>query len=45
MFPDRNEKKSLLPNLIKTGKQPTVRTFQNDEQKFDPYKKLFSNLF
>ena len=45
IFPNGIEKKSLLPNLITLRKPPTVRMVQNDEQKLDAYKKLFSNLF
>ena len=45
IFPNGIEKKSLLPNLITPRKPPTVRTFQNDEQNLDAYKKLFLNSF
>ena len=41
--PNSIENKSLLPNLITPRKPPAVRTFQNDKQKLDAYKKLFLN--
>ena len=44
IFPNGIEKKSLLPNLVTPKKPSTVRTFQNDEQKLDAYKKTIFKL-
>ena len=41
MFPNGIENNSVLPNSITSRKLPTVRTFQNVEQKLDAYRNYF----